>query len=42
MTMTIAELEALVSDATERIDALTPKPTPEPYTTYEKEARGTA
>lgn len=39
-TMTIEELESLVKDASAQIDAITPQPTPAPYTTYEKGSKG--
>jgi len=43
-TMTIAELEELIADATAKINALTPKPAPAPsksfYDTYEKGSKG--
>ena len=39
-SMTLAELTALVDAANARIDELTPKPTPEPFTTYQKGSKG--
>ena len=43
-TMTIAELEELITDATAKINALTPKRAPDPnksfYDTYEKGSKG--
>ncbi len=39
-TMTLEELQGLVTEATAKMDELTPKPTPAPYETYQSGSKG--